>query len=50
MTTTLIASRISRINNADTLSVEQKAKAIDALFTDNYDFIQTHIPQLIETI
>ena len=50
MTTTLIASRISRINNADTLSVEQKAKAIDALFTDNYDFIQTHIPQLIEAI
>lgn len=50
MTTVLVASRIKRINDADSLSAEQKAKAIDALFEDNYDFIQTHIPQLIDAI
>ena len=49
-TTVLIASRINRINDADSLSAEQKAKAIDALMEDNYDFIQAHIPEFIDAI
>lgn len=50
MTTVLISSRIKRIADAESLSAEAKAKAIDALLTDNYDFVQTHIPQFIEQL
>lgn len=49
-TTMLITSRINRINQADSLSVEQKAKAINVLMTDNYEFIQQHIPEFIDEL
>ena len=46
-TTMLITSRINRINS---LSAEQKAKAINVLMTDNYEFIQQHIPEFIDEL
>jgi len=50
MTTTLLWSRVNMINSSDYLSSEQKAKAINVLFKDNSDFIQTHIPEMITEI
>lgn len=49
-TTALISSRINRINQAENLSPEQKAKAINVLMTDNYEFIQKHIPEFIDEL
>ncbi len=49
-TTVLIGSRIHRINQADTITAEQKAKAINTLMVDNYDFIQQHIPEFIDEL
>lgn len=49
-TTALISSRINRINQAENLSPEQKAKAINVLMTDNYEFIQEHIPEFIDEL
>lgn len=49
-TATLISSRIHRINQAENLSAEQKAKAIEALMADNYEFIQQHIPEMIDEL
>lgn len=49
-TTVLLSSRINRINQAENLSPEQKAKAINVLLTDNYDFVQTHIPEFIDEL
>lgn len=49
-TTTLISSRIHRINQADNLTPEQKAKAINALMVDNYEFIQQHVPEFIDEL
>lgn len=49
-TATLISSRIHRINQAENLSAEQKAKAIEALMVDNYEFIQQHIPEMIDEL
>lgn len=50
MTTALISSRTNWINQSQMLTDEQKAKAINVLFTDNADFIQQHIPELIESL
>ena len=50
MTTTLLWSRVNQINNSNYLSAEQKAKAINVLFTDNAEFIQQHIPELISEL
>ena len=49
-TTVLISSRINRINQAENLSPTQKAAAINVLMTDNYEFIQKHIPEFIDEL
>ena len=49
-TTMLICSRINRINQANSLSAEQKSAAINVLMTDNYEFIQQHIPEFIDEL
>lgn len=50
LTTTMISSRIERINDSTSLTAEQKAKAIETLMTDNHEFIQTHIPEFIDVL
>lgn len=50
MTTSLLNSRINRINWADNLSPERKAKAINVLLEWNYEFIQRHIPEMIDSL
>lgn len=50
MTSALISSRVNWINQSTSITPEQKAKAINVLFVDNADFIQQHIPEMIDSL